>query len=439
MASRSNTLNRRSFLKSAAGAGLAAPYVITSSALGAEGVAAASERVTMGFIGVGGMGNGNLGQFLKLPNVQVVAVCDTWEGQRKKTKARIDGHYAAQSGRVASKGCDTYVNFRELLARKDIDAVCIATPDHWHALIAIEAARAGKDMYVEKPMDVTITQGRAMVNAMKQYGRLFQHGTQQRSSREFRFACELVRNRRIGELRLIKVGAPASIAGPPVKPAPVPKELDYEMWLGPAPSAPYQKERCALGSWYHICDYSIGGFIGGWGIHHVDIAQWGNDTENTGPIEIEGGGNLPASGLYDAPTSYRFECLYANGVKMIFADNKQNEQGTRFEGDEGWVYVRRGHIDAHPKSLLKEKIGPNEKHVYKSDDHRKNLIDCIKTREPTIAPVEVAHRSTTICSLGHIALRTGAGLKWDPKKERFTNHDAANRMLERPMRSPWHL
>ena len=433
-----NAISRRRFLRRSAAAAVA-PYALTSTALGAPGRAPASERITMGFIGVGGMGNGNLGGFMGLPDVQVVAVCDTWQPQRERTKARVERRYARDKASGRFKGCDAYVDFREVLARDEIDAVGICTPDHWHALIAVAAAKAGKDMYVEKPMDVCIAQGRAMVDACTRYGRIYQHGTQQRSSWNFRFACELVRNQRIGKLHTMKVGAPASSAGAPDTPMPVPPELAYDMWLGPAPMAPYTHRRCALGNWYHIADYTIGGFIGGWGIHHVDIAQWGNDSEHTGPVEIHGTGAIPTDGLYDAPTSYRLECRYANGVRMIFSDNRQNKQGVVFEGDEGWVYVRRGVLDAHPKSLLKETIGPNEVHLYASNNHRKNLIDCIKTRRQAIAPVEAAHRSTTICSLAHIAILTGAHLKWDPQAERFTHSPDANRMLTRAMRSPWRL
>ena len=209
------------------------------------------------------------------------------------------------------------------------------------------------------------------------------------------------------------------------------------MWLGPAPSNPYTPLRADRARWYHVCDYTIGGFIGGWGIHHVDIAQWGNGSQLTGPVEIQGKGEWPKKGIYDAPTRYRFECKYANGVNMIFADERHEEHGCRFEGDEGWVHVRREAIKASPQSLLEIKLGPNDTHLYESNDHRKNLVDCIKSRKKTISPVEVAHRSTTICSMGHIALLTDAHLKWDPEKERFTNNDEANKLLTRPMREPW--
>lgn len=430
------SVTRRTFLRRAAAAA-AAPYIITSSALGAGGTTTASERIGLGCIGVGHMGTGHLRGFLGRSDVQVLAVCDVWQQQREQAKKAVEDYYAKKSGKGSFKGCDTYIDFRELLARDDIDAVCIATPDHWHALIAVEAAKAGKDVYVEKPMDVCVAEGRATVEAVKRYGRVFQYGTQQRSSYYFRFACELVRNGRIGKLHTMKVGAPASAAGASAQPMPVPKELDYEMWLGPAPWAPYTERRCKLGSWFHISDYSLGGFIGGWAIHHVDIAQWGNGSELTGPIEIEGEGVIPRDGLYDTPTSYRLDCLYANGVRMVLSDNRQNAQGVRFEGDKGWVYVNRGQIDAEPKGLLTERIGPNEIHLYESNNHHGNFIECIKTRAETIAPVEVAHRSTTICAMSYIAVLTGAKLKWNPVRERFTNSDDANRMLSRAMRSPW--
>ncbi|MEW6357840.1 MAG: Gfo/Idh/MocA family oxidoreductase [Planctomycetota bacterium] len=426
---------RRSFLKSAA-AVAAAPCILPATALGAGDVPAPSERVTLGAVGVGHMGTGHLKGFLGLPDVQVVAVCDVWQGQRENAQKIVNEHYARQTGKEF-KGCEAYVDFRELLDRRDIDVVYVATPDHWHALIAIEAAKAGKDMYVEKPMDVCIAEGRAIVDAVKRYGRVFQYGTQQRSSGNFRFACEMVRNGRIGRLHTMKVGAPSSCLGPAWKPMPVPKELAYDMWLGPAPDAPYTERRCRLGSWFHIHDYSLGGFIGGWGIHHVDIAQWGNGSDHTGPIEIQGTGTIPRDGLYDTPIDYRLECLYTNGVKMIFSDNRQNAQGVRFEGDKGWVYVDRSGLDAHPRGLLKERIGPNEIHLYESSNHRRNFIDCVKSRAQTVAPVESAHRSTTICGMSYIAILTGEKLKWDPENECFTNNADANRLLSRALRPPW--
>jgi len=433
-----NKITRRDFLRGATAAAVAGPYVIASSALGGNGRPAPSERIVMGCIGVGGMGTGDMRSFLANSDVQVVAVCDVEERKRVATKKGLERHYAAELQKGTYKGCATYNDFRELLAREDIDAVSIATPDHWHVLQGIAAARAGKDMYIEKPLSLTIAEGRALCDAVNRYGRVFQHGTQQRSDRNFAFACELVRNGRIGKLHTIKVGSPASGEAGLEPPMPVPEGFDYDMWLGAAPWAPYTEKRCRTPHWYFISDYSIG-FVSGWGVHHVDIAQWGNDTDSTTPIEIEGEGVFPKDGLCDTAMSWLIECKYANGVKMIFADNKKIKQGVRFEGTEGWVWVKRGEIDANPKSLLTSKIGPDEIHLHLRKDHRRNFLDCVKTRKQPVAPVEAAHHATTICHLSHIAMLTKRNLKWDPERERFLNDREANRYISRAMRSPWHL
>ncbi len=430
-------VTRRDFLKGAAAA-VAGPYLIAPSALAVSGRPAPSDRIVMGCIGVGGMGTGDMRDFLGNADVQIVAACDIDGRRRQVAKKGLEQHYAAQLAKGTYKGCATYNDFRELLAREDIDAVSIATPDHWHCLLGIAAAEAGKDMYIEKPLSLTIAEGRALSDAVKRYGRVFQHGTQQRSEGNFRFACELALNERIGKLHTIKVGSPASGEAGVEPPMPVPKDFDYDMWLGPAPWAPYTEKRCRTPHWYFISDYTIG-FVSGWGVHHVDIAQWGNGTQLTTPIEIEGRGVFPKDGLCDTATAWRVECKYANGVKMIYADNKKERQGVRFEGTKGWVWVKRGEIDAQPKSLLTSVIGPNEVHLYESKNHRRNFLDCVKTRKQTIAPVEVAHRSTTICHLTQIALLTQRKLEWDPGRELFVNDPEANRYISRAMRSPWHL
>jgi hypothetical protein len=336
------------------------------------------------------------------------------------------------------EGCAAYNDFRQLLARDDIDAVLIATQDHWHILQGIAAAKAGKDMYVEKPLSLTIAEGRALCDAVTRNGRVFQHGTQQRSSRDFRFACELVLNGRIGELHTIQVGSPASGELEDQPKMPIPEGFDYDMWLGPAPWKPYTEKRCLTPYWYFISDYSIG-YVAGWGVHHIDIAQWGNNSERTGPIEIEGTGVFPKGGLCDTATAWDIEMKYANGVRLVYTDEKKCKQGIRFEGAEGWVFVNRSEIDAQPKSLLESMIQPNEKHLYESSNHQRNFLDCIKTRQETICPVEVAHRSTTICHVSQIAMVLERKLRWDPAGERFIDDSEANRMLSKAMRSPWHL
>lgn len=383
-------------------------------------------------------------EVLGFKQAQVIAVCDVDSKRVKHAQQLVETHYGSQSRDGNYKGCAEYKDFRELVARKDIDAVTISTPDHWHTLPAIAAAKAGKDIFLQKPLTLTIEQGRVLSDTVRRYGRVFQVGSQQRSDTNFRFACELVRNGRIGKLQTVKVGFETDPATEPQPPMPIPENLDYDMWLGPAPWAEYTEKRVhpqndyGRPGWLRIQDYGAG-MITGWGSHHLDIAQWGMDTEHTGPVEIVGQAEYPKDGLWDVHGAFHIEYTYANGVKLICADNKKNKQGILFEGTEGWVYVDRGLLDAHPKSLLTSTIGTNEIHLYKSNNHKANFLECIKSRAETIAPVEAGHRSCTVCLLGDIAMRLGRKLKWDPKQEQFTNDAEANRMLSRPMRSPWHL
>jgi predicted dehydrogenase len=440
-----SNLTRRGFLKRAstlaAGAALAGPTIITGRALGAE---APSNRITVGFIGVGRMGKGDLQEVLGFKEAQVLAVCDVDSNRVRHAQDIVDGSYAKATAAGTYKGCDGYGDFRDVIARADIDTVMIVTPDHWHAIPAIEAAKAGKDIFMQKPASLTITDGRLVSDTVKRYGRVFQIGSQQRSDSKFRQACELVRNERIGELKSVKVGFGTDPGTTPVAPMPVPKELNYDMWLGPAPWAPYTEKRVhpqkdySRPGWLRIRDYGAG-MITGWGSHHNDIAQWGMGTEYTGPVEIEAEAVFPKDGLWDVHGDFKIEYTYANGIKVTCADTKKNKQGVLFEGTEGWVYVRRGFIDANPKSLLTSTIKPGEIHLYKSNNHKGNLFDCIKSRKPTVAPAEIAHRSCSVCMLGDIAMKLGRKLKWDPDKEVFIGDEQANRMLSRPARSPWHL
>ena len=429
-----NRITRRGFLKQAAGAaalGAAFPYIIPASARRADAHVAPSNRVTVGCIGVGPQGNGVMGGYLNRPDAQVVAVCDVKRPCREDTKARVDKRYG-------DTGCAMYTDFRELLARADIDAVSIASTDHWHVLHALYAVRAGKDTYVEKPLGLSLAEEIALRNAVQQHGRVFQFGTQQRSSRNFRFACELVRNGRIGQLHTIRVGSPASIPSDVYPTMPVPDWVDYDLWLGPAPWAPYTDNRISNSHWWHISDYALG-FVAGWGIHHVDIAQWGNGTDDTGPVEIEGSGVFPAEGMCDCATAWNVSMKYANGVTLDYTDEGKNTHGILFEGSEGQVYVRRSFMDATPKSLLDSVIGPDEIHLYESDDHQGNFIDCVKSRAKTVCPIEVTVRSDTLCHLSDIAMRLGRKLRWDPRAERFIDDEEANRRLTRAMRAPWRL
>ena len=452
-------MTRRTFLRTitACGAGAVGwPYIVPACVLGADGATPPIEKIAMGCIGVGSMGFGHLRSFSGQDDVRMVAVCDLRRKFRERAKQHVDRLYG-------DTGCSAYHDYRELLARPDIDAVCIATPEHWHALVAIEAARNRKDMYLEKPIDVHVAAAKALRDTVGRYGVVFQFGTQQRSGRDFRFACELVRNGRIGTLQTIVVGSlpGAQLPNQPVQPEPDPKDFDYDMWLGPAPWTPYTFQRSASraegspGYWMHIRDYGLGCLSGAWGIHHVDIAQWGNDSDDTGPLEIEGNGVLPEDGLCDTPITWWVEHRYANGVRMVHTTRdhavKQFTQfnseagchypgvGILFLGTDGWVIVSRGGIDAEPKSLLQATFESSEKRLPVSNNHRRNFLDCVRTRQQTMSPIEAAVRSDTICHLDDIAIRLGRKLRWDPKAERFTGDPEANRMLSRSLRSPWTL
>jgi len=431
-------IDRRDFIRRAAAA-VAAPCVVPSAALGLAGTVAPSNRITVGCIGMGNRGTSLAKGLLNFGDVRLVAVCDVHKKQREKARHLVDRHYG-------DGGCTAHDDFRELCGRQDIDAVCIASPDHWHVLHSLEAVRRGKDIYTEKALGLSVAEDKALRAACRRYGTVFQWGTQQRSGNNFRFGCELVRNGRIGKLQKILVGVPHDFAFPNQPIETVPKELDYEMWLGPAPWAPYTYHRCrpwtrqhGWSIWYHISDYCLGGIGGYWGIHHVDIAQWGHGTDRGGPIEIEGTATFPEDGLADCAVRWNVRIKYADGVTMIYTDNKQNKQGVVFQGSEGWVYVRRGHIDAEPKSLLTAKIGPDEIRLIESPGHQRNFLDSIKTRKPTVADIDAAVRSDTISHLVDICTRLKRKIRWDPDREAIIGDPEAGRMLTRCMREPWRL
>lgn len=437
-------LNRRGFLKGTA-AGLAtttAPMILPPRVRGAQGSVAPSNRIVIGCIGVGGRGKGNLRTFMQRDDVQIVAICDVDRAHRNEVKKMVEEHYAKQLPGGLYKGCSTHDDFRELINRSDIDALSIATPDHWHAVQVLEGARAGKDIYCEKPLSLTVKQGRATSNAITHYGRILQTGSQQRSDSRFRFACELARNGRLGELQRVEVGLPPTQRAGADKMGivhgeemPVPKGFNYDMWLGPAPWVPYHEKRCHW-NFRWIYDYS-GGFMTDWGAHHCDIAQWGVGADGSGPIEFEGTAEFPADGLYNTPTGFHIDCRYSNGVQMALSNKFPN--GVRFEGSEGWVHVTRGRIETQPRSLLTTVIGANEIHLYESDSHHGNFLACVRTRAQTVAPAEVGHRSVSIAHLGNIALRLGRKIKWNPAKERIEGDEEAGRMLGRAMRAPWRI
>jgi len=442
---RNKAIDRRRFLRRAAGTAAGAmsfPYIVSSSALGGAGGIAVSERITVGCVGVGPQGTGVMGNFLRQKNARVVAVCDVKDPVLKAAQELVNGHYQGT-------GCAAYKDFRELMARDDIDVVLAATPDHWHVLIALAAVRSGKDVYLEKPMGLSLAQDQALRTAVHRHGRVFQFGTQQRSERNFRFACELALSGRLGKLHTINVWSPGSSQGGDPKPVPVPEWIDYDRWLGPAPYTPYTEDRCSNKLWWFISDYALG-FIAGWGVHPLDIALWGGGEKVACPVEIEGKGVWPTEGVCDTAMNWKVVCKYDSGVTMNFTGDpypdewkkrygRTTSHGTAFEGTDGWVHVDRSGLNAHPKELLEAEFGPNEIHLYKSDNHVGNLLDCVKNRAETVCNIDVAVQADIICQISDIAIRLEQKLKWDPKTERFVNNDAANRRLSRPMRTPWTL
>jgi predicted dehydrogenase len=448
-------LSRRSFIQRSgliAATAVAAPNFVRSSVLGAIGRTAANSRINIGVIGTGNQGTNDIHSMIPDERVQITTVCDVnresagyWDGKvagREPARRFINDYYAKKSGAGSYKGCDALTDFRELLARKDIDAVMIAVPDHWHALLAVEACKAGKDVYCQKPLGLTIADGRAISDAVRKYKTVFQTGSQQRSDAKFRKACELVRNGRIGKLQTVKVGLPGGRVdfgktGGHKLPEPVPEGFDYNFWLGPAPLAPYAPARCHV-NFRWILDYS-GGQVTDWGGHHPDIAQWGMNTEKTGPVLIRHAkGVFPPDPLWNTATEFNFDAVYKNGVVMNISD--KNRMGVTFEGSEGKVFVTRGKIESDPASLVDSEIGADEIHLYKSDNHFRNFVDCILSRKEPIAPAETAHRSITICHLGNIAMRLGRDeLKWNPDTEEIGGDEEAAKMLKREYRAPWKL
>jgi len=414
---------RRGFMKESVGI-LAAPYIIPASAMGAT---APSNRIAVACVGVKNMGMNHLRGLLGRRDVQVVAICDVDERVRKTALDRAAAKYGS---RERTKG---YNDFREVMARDDIDAVVIATPDHTHAIISIVAMQSGKDVYVEKPMTLTIKEGRAMADAARRYGRVLQTGSQRRSSSTIRRACEMVRNGRIGQLEKVTVGCGGRPGRPqPWKPEPVPEGFDYDRWLGPAPWRPYTSRRCHY-NFRFVADYS-GGEMTNFGAHYLDVAQWGIGADDSGPVEIEGKGDVHPTGLYDVFYRFHVEYTYANGVKVICTSKGG---GTRFYGSEGWITERcRG----EPASRFRFGIGPNEAHLYEArGGHMGNFLECVRTRREPSASAEIGHRSATVCHLGNIAMALQRKLKWDPAREEFLDDEEANRMTWRPYREPWVL
>ncbi|MHC4648285.1 MAG: Gfo/Idh/MocA family protein [Planctomycetota bacterium] len=433
---KSAIITRRSFLRRTAGVAagtIAFPYFVPSSVLGKTGVVAPSNRIVMGAIGYGWQGGSNTGGLLNKPEVQYVAVCDVDKNHLEKAKAKVDEKYG-------NKDCAAYGDFRELIARGDLDAVNIALPDHWHSVPAIMAAEAGLDIHGEKPLSHTLVEGRAMCDAIRQYGRIWQTGSWQRSKENFHRACELVVNERIGKVHRVEVGLGQGFSDyaktkDQQSPGPPPAELDYDFWLGPAPWAPYCPARVHKNWRWHL-DYG-GGRLMDWVGHHVDIAHWGLGFDYTGPVEVEGWGRYPKEGVWNAPTDYECTCKYANGVELVMSSTLAG--GTKWYGDKGWVYVSRGRLDANPKSVLDDVIGPDETRLYHSRDHLQNFLDCIKSRQATITPCEVAHRSASVGHLSQIAMWLGRKIRFNPDTEQIIDDPTAAALLGKAMRGGWHL
>ncbi len=452
--------SRRDFMITAGGGLVASsvaagfPSIVPASVFGST---SPSNRINVGAIGTGRISRvHDLPGIWRFDSARIMAVCDLDSHRVADAKTLVNEHYAKATGKPYG-GVKTYGHYRELLANKDVDAVVISTPDHWHALIAMDAVRAGKDVYLQKPASLTIAEGRTLSDTVHRSGQIFQIGSQQRSSPQFRYAAELVRNGRIGELKTVEIGLPGDPSGDDEPRMPVPKNLDYDMWLGSTPVVYYTERRVHPQAGYDRpgwlrCEQFGAGMITGWGAHHIDSAHWGMGTEFTGPIEIWGTAEFPKTGLWDVHGPFRTEALYANGVHMIISGDFPN--GIKFIGTEGWIFVSRGNesvtssdplakledaqaLAASDPKIITSEIGPDEIHLYESKDHHGNWLECVRSRQQTIAPVEVAHRACSACLLHHIAMKTKRKLFWDPWKERFHNDDEANAMLSRPQRPPY--
>jgi predicted dehydrogenase len=447
--------SRRTFLKTSLGAAAAAgfPTIVPSSVFGQL---SPSNRINVGAIGVGRISRGHdLPGIWKYDQANIMAVCDLDANRVELGKALINGYYSKKTGKPYD-GVTGYHHYRELLANKDIDAVVISTPDHQHAILAVDAVRAKKDVYLQKPASLTIAEGRHMSDQVTASRQILQIGSQQRSWKQFYRACELVRNGRIGEIKHVEIGLPGDPAGGDPTPMPVPTGFQYDAWLGSTPEVAYTVDRVmplkdfSRPGWLRMEQFGAG-MITGWGAHHVDTAHWGMNTELTGPVEIWGTAEFPTSGLWDVHGKFLTHARYANGVTMDISGDFPN--GIKWYGTKGWIFVTRDEMTtptattgqtakieplmASDPKILDSVIGPNEVHLYLSDDQHGNWLDCIKSRKAPTAPAEIGHRACSTCLLHHIAMKTKRHLHWDPAKERFVNDDAANAMLSRPQRAPY--
>ena len=429
-----SSMNRRDFLKKSAlaGAVAAAPLILPSRL---RGQVSANEQIAVGIIGTGSIARGHIDTLLGFHDVRIAAVCDVDRVRRDASAEKINAFYG-------NNDCRRYADFRELAAQPGLDAVWVCTPDHWHAVSAIEAIRNGKDVYVEKPLTLTIREGRELVNAARRHGRVVQTGTQQRSSKRFREVAQFVRNGGLGALERIDISIPANnkFTGATWLEEPVPEGLDWDMWLGPAPWRPFNRQACHY-NFRFILDFAAGQ-VTNWGTHYIDIAQWALGADASGPTEVVGHGEFPSSGLFTTATKVDFTCRYANGVELRCRTRYDGEfdGNVRFFGPRGWIDVSRTDTRASDPALLRE-IATAEGAVKLpvSNNHHDNFIRCMRTRERPISDVEIGHRTTTVCNLGNIAMLLDRPLKWDVAREEFVDDVVANRMRDRAMRGPWSL
>jgi len=426
-------------LKRTAGAtaALGVPYFVPATVFGNANRAAPSDRIVMGVIGTGGMGRANMGAFMNEPDVQMAALCDVDQRHLKQAVDHVNGTYG-------NSDCFTTGDFRELIARNDLDAVVVATPDHWHALATVAAAKAGKDIYCEKPLANSVGEGRAICQAVQENQRILQTGSHERSGNNARYACELVRSGRLGKIHTVRINLPVDDAhhkqvlafeGVPAE-MPVPPEFDYDFWLGHTEKVPYTEKRCHFW-WRFILAYG-GGEMTDRGAHIIDLAQLALDVDDSGPVKYEAKGVASETSLYDAFMDYEFENTYANGVRMI--GSTKGPRGLRFEGEEGslFVHIHGAALEAEPSSILEPENAP-EQSLGRAPSHRRNFLDCVKSREKPFADEEVGHRTGTICHLNNIVMKVGRPITWDPETETIENDDEATALLTPKMREPWTL
>ena len=440
--------NRREFLRRAAlatGAFANAPLIVPSRVLG-RGGAAPSNRITVGFIGTGRQAfHANIPGFMAEPDAQAVAVCDVDSWRLEQARELVESRYAKQTPSGSFKGCTAHRDWRELVARKDIDAVMISTPDHWHMLQALAAVRAGKDVACEKPLTRSIAEGRLLADTVVKQGRVFRTDSEFRTLKWFRHAAQLVRNGKLGKLQRIITGTPKDSTLGPQPDMPVPSELDYDMWLGPAPQRPYTEQRVhpphdnkGRPGWLCISDYADG-MLANWGAHLNDIAMWGNDTEHSGPVEIEATGKFPPAGnLWDIVQEFEAHFRFANGVQFTC---KTEKPFLRFEGTEGWVEViYPNQIEAKPESLITWEPGAGELTLPRIHSEKRDFLDAVKSRRQPMYDCETGHRMASLSHLALASIRLGRKLKWDPVAEKALGDDAANDLLKpKPLRAPWKL